>query len=285
LSLWGKGRAVKVDSALEITIFLAVWISSTYILIMSVINNEKEAIQRMHVKLYPNYRPQEEGTYIARTSNETSLTIEQICTAIKNRGCFEGNYGDLIENVRQFFDEMAYQLCDGYVVNTGYFSIHPNIGGTFDSEKEAYDHKKHPISFCLRTRAAMRRLVKHIAVEVDGLADSTGWIDEFTDFNLDSVNGIFLEDNIFKISGHKIKIAGDDPACGVYIVPVNAPAKAAKVTRIAENTTSTIIGRAVSTRQKYNKIEIRTQFSGSDTSLLKTPRTITSHFLIEEARG
>jgi len=251
---------------------------------MLTIKNKDKLEQRIRVKLYPSYRPQTEGTYIARTNNEVSLTIEHICMALKDKGGFTGKYEELIDNVRQFFDEMAYQLCDGYTVNTDYFSIHPNIGGTFDSAKEVHNHKKHPISFHLRARSAMSRLTQHITVEVEGLAENAGWIDEFTDYNLNSVNGIFFVDNIFKISGHRIKIAGDDPTCGVYIVPVNNPSKAVKVTRIAENTPTMIIGRAVRTEHQFNKIEIRTQYTGSDTTLLKTPKTITSHFLIEEAK-
>jgi hypothetical protein len=93
-----------------------------------------------------------EGQYIARTNNEASLTIEQVCAALKNRGGFTGSYDDLIEYIRQFFDEAAYQLCDGFAVNMRYFSVHPNVGGTFNSVNDGHDTKKHPITFRFRTR-------------------------------------------------------------------------------------------------------------------------------------
>ena len=108
---------------------------------MAILNPVKEVLHRIRVKLYPNYLPNVKGAYIARTDNEASLSIEQVCAALKNRGGFSGNYEDLVENVRQFFDEAAYQLCDGYAVNTGYYSVHPNVGGTFNSVAELHDHK------------------------------------------------------------------------------------------------------------------------------------------------
>ncbi|MDR2053711.1 MAG: hypothetical protein LBP80_09875, partial [Treponema sp.] len=85
--------------------------------------------------------------YIARTDSEASLTIEEICAALKNRGGFTGSYDDLVEHVRQFLDEAACQLCDGFAVNAGYFSVHPNVGGTFDKATEGRDTGKHPVLF------------------------------------------------------------------------------------------------------------------------------------------
>jgi hypothetical protein len=50
-----------------------------------------------------------------------------------------------------------------------------------------------------------------------------------------SVNRVFVPGNQFVITGDKIKVAGEDPACGVYMVPVDDPSSALKLTRIAEN--------------------------------------------------
>jgi hypothetical protein len=76
-------------------------------------------------------------------------------------------------------------------------------------------------------------------------------------------NTQFLPENMFAVHGHKIKIAGDDPSCGIYFVPVLDPSKAVKVTRIGDNTSTRITGIAPNTEHARNKIEIRTQFSGS----------------------
>jgi len=250
---------------------------------MAIINNVTEVLHRIRVKLYPNYLPNIEGAYIARTDSEASLSIEQVCAALKNRGGYGGDYEDLVEAVKQFFDEAAYQLCDGFAVNTGYYSIHPNVGGTFNSVTDIHDHQKHPITFRFGARAKLRNLVKNIAVDIEGIADTGGYIDTFTDSEEGSVNGVYVPGNMFAIHGHKIKVEGDDPAVGVYFVPVNDPGRATKVSRIAENTASRVTGIAPTVGYVNSRIEIRTQFSGSGDRLLKAPRTITGTFVLEES--
>jgi hypothetical protein len=90
---------------------------------MALINNITEVLHRIRVKLCTNYLYTAEDKYIARTNNEASLSIEAVCAALKNRGGFTGNYGDLVGHVKQFLDVLAYQFCDGFAVNTGCFSI------------------------------------------------------------------------------------------------------------------------------------------------------------------
>jgi hypothetical protein len=88
---------------------------------------------------------------------------------------------------------------------------------------------------------------------------------------------------MFCITGNKIKVAGDDPNCGIYFVSVNDPNIAVKVDRIGENTGTMITGIAPLTSHNKNKLEIRTQYSGSTAILLKKPRTITSSFVLTKA--
>jgi len=251
---------------------------------MSIISNETEKLHSIKVRLYENYLKSSgvEGDYTARTSSESSLYIDQVCAAMKNRGGFTGNYEVLKENIRQFLDEMAYQLCDGFSVNMKYFSIHPNVGGTFNSINATHNPNMNPITFRFRTLPAMRRLVEYIEVRIDGLANASAWIDSYEDVEADSTNAFYVPGNQFILNGSKIKIAGNDPTCGLYFVPIDDPAKAVKVTRIAENNPSSIIGIAPKTDSTHNRIEIRTQFSGSSTKFLKNVRIITSDFELEE---
>jgi 20S proteasome alpha/beta subunit len=66
-------------------------------------------------------------------------------------------------------------------------------------------------------------------------------------------------------------------------VPVDDPSKAVKVTRIGENSASTVTGIAPDTHCQYNRIEIRTQYTGSAATFLKAPLSIVSEFVLEEA--
>jgi len=70
---------------------------------------------------------------------------------------------------------------------------------------------------------------------------------------------------------------------GLYLVPVERPDARVKITRIADNTPTKITGvLPLSTGYQYNRLEIVTQFAGSGSIQLKTPRTIVSSFTLEE---
>jgi hypothetical protein len=118
---------------------------------------------------------------------------------------------------------------------------------------------------------------------VEGIADVAGYINEFCDTENDSANGVFEPGNQFVLTGSKIKIAGDDPDCGMYFIPVGLSDTPVKVTRIAENSAGKIIGIIPDTAWNDVKIEIRTQFAGSGGNFLKAPRVITSDFQLEHA--
>jgi len=96
-------------------------------------------------------------------------------------------------------------------------------------------------------------------VQVDGLAETSGWIDEFEDVEAEAINTVYVPGDQFVLRGSRIKIAGDDPACGLYFVPSDGSAEAVKVSTFAENTPSTIIGIVPKTNYVYIKLEIRTQ--------------------------
>ena len=245
------------------------------------IRNFGELLHSIHVMLYPNYLPGVKGKYIARTANETVLSIEQICASIKFRGGFTGQYDDLVKHVKQFFDEAAHHLCDGYSINTGYFSIHPEIFGTFNSVTDIHENKKPQINFKLQVKKPLYELSRKINVKVTGMADSRAFIDKYIDTEEKTENSIFIPGNLFCISGNKIKITGNSPDCGVFFVPVEDPAKAVKVARIAENSSSKVIGIAPDTGFRYNRIEIRTRFSGQGSCSLKAPLVITGDFILE----
>jgi hypothetical protein len=246
---------------------------------MALITGINEVLHRIRVKLYPNYLPQIEGAYIARTDNEAALSVEQVCAALRDRGGYTGNFDDLVEHVKEFMDETAYQLCDGFAVNTGYYSIHPNVGGTFNSVKEERDARKHPVTFHFRSRAPLRALAERIKIEIEGLADTQGYIAEFIDVTTDAVNETATPGGIFTVRGDRIKVAGDKPGVGVYFVSAADPSERINVAgHLAENSASKLIGPIPPLSAGEWKIEVITQYTrGTD---LKEPRTIESPFTL-----
>jgi len=239
---------------------------------------------KIRVKLYPNTLPTVEGKYIARTNNQKAMSVEEVCQTLKVRSTYEGDYNSTVKAVKAYLDEVAYQLCDGFSVNAIYFSIHPNIGGTFNSLRDIYNREKNLITFRYRTLSQLSGLTNSIDVEIEGLANVSGYIDEFFDGESKSINDAIAGNELFSITGEKIKVVddGNHPECGIYFVDIKEPFPRFKVQRhLIENTAHKINGLTPMLMGPASyRIEIVTQFSGNTTNFLKEPRTITSDFVL-----
>ena len=167
-------------------------------------------------------------------------------------------------------------------MNFDYFSLYANVGGMFNNPHDSHDREKNPITFRTRILSELSGKAEQIDVEIDGKADTNGYIDEFLDGHTKSVNDIVSAGDQFCVAGHKIKVLDDgtNPNCGVFFVDVNNPSVRLKVTSfLIENSSSKIIGvtPALASAASY-RVEIVTQFAGSNTSLLKEPKTLTGDF-------
>jgi hypothetical protein len=245
---------------------------------MAIVSNINEIMHRIRAKLYPNYLHGVEGSFIARTRAEAPLSIESVCAAAKNRGGFTGNYEDLVEHIKIYLDEAAYQLANGFSVQNGYYSIHPKICGTFGKASDPVDPVKNKIDFSFHTLSRLRELASKITVEIEGVADVTGYIDEVTDIHTGSIDDLLTPGGMLAVGGHKIKTAGDNPDTGVYFVN-KADGSRVKVTEhLAENNVSKVIALIPDSLPAGTyTLEIITQYS-SGSFFLKEPRTVTCPF-------
>ncbi|GHV76375.1 hypothetical protein AGMMS49942_11960 [Spirochaetia bacterium] len=249
---------------------------------MTIVNTVFETLPRVHAKLYPSYLPGQETTFLARDDDEASLSIEETCAALINRGGYPGKLDELVSAVKQFIQELVYQLCSGFSVNTGFFSIHLKIGGSWANVSEPFDPIKHPIGLTLYTHHALREILKHITVEIDGLAPMSAWIAEVIDADTGSVNSGLNPDGDFIIKGHNIKVTKEETGCGLFLLGPILPDTVldeTPVTRFAENTAGKVIARTPSwTAPGEYKLVIRTKFSGGVN--LKEMRTIEAPFTL-----
>ena len=198
---------------------------------------------------------------------------------MKERGGFTGDYDYLVMCVKRFFNEAAYQLCDGFAVDTGFFSVHPVVGGYFDTADGDREPKKHPVTFRFRAREPLLRLAEHIAVEVQR-PSAGGNIDRFLDGESGTVNGTITPGGEFILCGDKIKVAGDNPEVGVYFVSQAEPSVRYKVAkRPLVNTRRKIISRAPPLPTGEYSIEVQTQYTVGGINLHE-PRTVTAGFTV-----
>jgi hypothetical protein len=244
---------------------------------MSVTNDPDEVLHRIRVKLIASNLPGSKDAYYALTANEAELTVEEVAAVMVKRGGFTGNYHDLVTHVKEFMSEIAYQLCDGFTVNAGYFSIHPAVGGLFRYKNE--DPGSHPVQFRFRVRKPLRDLARYITVEVDAGADA-GAIDNFIDVASGETNGRVTPGGIYTVTGRRIKVTGGSPECGVYFLSESDQRQFKAPVKFAVNLSAKVSGIVPPLPAGEYRIAIKTQYTigGID---LKQPRTVTSGFSVK----
>jgi hypothetical protein len=222
--------------------------------------------------LYLNYL-EHGGKYVARARTEKTLTVEQVCTEAVTRGGSDVNYDTMLEAVKAYFDEAFYQLADGFSVENDYFSLHPKIGGTFEHPNEEVDKKKNRVDITIRKRQALREILDRITVELEGVAESTAYIAEVRDVTSGAVDETLTSNGVITVLGSRIKIAGEDETCGLYLVNT-ADGTAEKITgNFVENHPVRLSVQLPVLSAGTYRARIITQYSAG-ASLLKEPRQI-----------
>ena len=232
----------------------------------------KPVMHKIRASLYANLLTDDPNDFSAKVSSERSLNVREICESAVARGGADVPAASMAHAMELFLKEMAYQLCDGYSVNTGYFTATPLIKGVFNDPKEQFDSAKHSVLFQFNQGETLRRELSTVEIEIMGVADSGSVITQVTDMKTGSVNDLLTPGRNLKIAGNKLKIAGDNPNVGVYFVNQSSQARMRVIpTDIVINNPSEVMIVIPSLPKATYRVEIVTQYAVS--SLLKEPRS------------
>ncbi|PJJ66595.1 DNA-binding domain-containing protein [Chryseobacterium geocarposphaerae] len=231
-------------------------------------------LHKIKAYLYDNFLTKDNpNDFIARTVSERSLNVKQICEAAVNRGGADVTAAAMEHATELFLKEMAYQLCDGYSINTGYFTAGTLIRGVFDSPSETFNSDKHTILFQFNQGEKLRAEIPNIEINILGVADSSSIILQVTDVKSGTVNDLLTPGKNLKISGNKIKIAGENPANGIFFVNTSTSTRTqVEINDIVTNNPSELIVVIPDLQPGTYQLEVVTQYSGGS-NLLKEPRT------------
>jgi len=230
-------------------------------------------LHRIRAYLYDNLLTKDNpNDLIARVVSERSLNVQQISEAAVNRGGSDVSATAMQHAVELWFKEMAYQLCDGYSVNTGYFTAGTLIRGVFDSPQETFSAEKHSILFQFNQGEKLRVEIPNIEVQILGLADASATIVQVTDVKTGSVNDLLTPGRNLRISGSKIKVAGTDAANGIFFLDTATQARTAvDPSDIVTNNPSELLVVIPALPAGEYVVEVVTQYTTG--VLLKEPRT------------
>jgi hypothetical protein len=231
-------------------------------------------LHRIRAWLYKNLLTPDPDDYIIRPIPERTLDVKEICETAVARGGADISASAMEHAVNLFHKEMGYQLCDGFSINTGWYTAGPHVRGVANSPKEQYDKEKHTLLFEFHQGSLLRKELENVTVEVLGVADTDASIAQVIDVKTGSVNDLLTPNRNLKIVGHKIKVAGDNEANGIFFVN-KASAERTKVDEsdIVTNNPSEVIVVIPALGAGIYLLEITTQFGSNKKTMLKEPRT------------
>jgi hypothetical protein len=233
-------------------------------------------LHRIKAFLYDNPLTElDVNDYVARVSSEQSLNVKQIAEAACSRGGADISAAAMEHAVNLFLKEMAYQLCDGFSVNVGWFTASVHIKGVFDSPQEHFNPAKHQILFEFHQGTELRNELPSVTVDILGVADSGVSIAQVVDIKTGSVNNLLTPGRNLKITGQKIKVVGNASGVGILFRSQDDPEATVSVPAddiVVNNPSEVIIVIPQLVRDTY-KLEITTQFSKNSNQPLKEPRT------------
>jgi hypothetical protein len=231
-------------------------------------------LHRIKAHLYENVLTKDDpNDYIARVSSERTLNVKQVCEAAVSRGGADISASAMEHAVILWLKEMAYQLCDGYSINTGYFIARAIIHGVFHSIREQFNHSKHSILFAFFQGPELRKELSSVEVEILGPADTGLSILQVTDVKTGSVDDLLTSNRNLRITGNKIKIAGDDEANGIFFINQSTDERTrVDSSDIVTNNPSELLIITPALAAGSYKLEVTTQFGVG--FLLKEPRTV-----------
>lgn len=223
--------------------------------------------------LYDNLLTPDPNDFTARVSSERSLSVADICHSAATRGGADVSDAAMSHAVKLFLKEMAYRLCDGFAVNTGYFTAVPVVRGVFLNPNETFDPQRHTLQFQFTQGELMRREIEDVEVKIMGAAETGLYIGQVEDMKSRTVNEVLTPGFNLRVTGTKLRVVGDKPGVGIFFreTVTNTATKVDEADIVINNPSELMIIIPALPAGTY-QLEITTQYSTGN-KLLKEVRS------------
>jgi hypothetical protein len=209
--------------------------------------------------------------YRAQVVNVASHTQEDIVDRIMRigAGLTRSDIAAVLEAEKQVVVEI---VSDGGAVTTELFNAFPSIQGVFHSAEDAVDGVHQKVKINLHAGTAIRDAAGAVKTKKLPGVVSGVIISSVTDVKTGSQNNLLTPGRNIKIAGAKLKIAGDDPAVGLFFeseaggAPVPVDSSDLVINRPAE-----LIAVIPALAPGVYRLRLVTQYSGG--TQLKHPHT------------
>ena len=223
--------------------------------------------------LYDNLLTPDPNDFVARVSSERSLSVADICHSAATRGGADVSDAAMSHAVELFLKEMAYRLCDGFAVNTGYFTAMPVVRGVFLNPNETFDPQRHTLQFQFTQGELMRREIEDVEIKIMGVAETGLYIGQVEDMKSRTVNEVLTPGFNLRVTGTKLRVVGDKPGVGIFFreTATNTATKVVEGDIVVNNPSELMIIIPALPAGTY-QLEVTTQYSTGN-KLLKEVRS------------
>lgn len=209
--------------------------------------------------------------YSAQTHIVASIDKESIITRMLSRGTLLTRT-DIVAVLNNLEETIVDAILEGNSINFPLFNTSFSISGVFEGALDSFDGNRHKLNINLTKGLLLREAEKRVKLEKTNAVTPLPQIQEIKD----SISGTFNErltpKGVIEIRGYNLKIAGNDPSCGLWFVPELGDEVKADV--FISNKPSNVIAMIPPLSNGRYKVKIVTQYLGSSI-LLKIPKTYT----------
>ncbi|MCT4591573.1 MAG: DUF4469 domain-containing protein [Carboxylicivirga sp.] len=237
-------------------------------------------MSKVSVSLYNNYLTPDPNDQFGRVNLQGSLNNEKIAEEIvKTRTEYDKN---TIISILNRADQIKIEkMAEGFTISTGICHAHIGISGVFNGQTDRFDPNEHRITASFSSSQALRDELKKTQVEITGMASTEPVIGKVIDSFTKAEDSTITPNNVLLIKGDRIKMLGEDPANGVYLIN-QADSTRHQCTQIISNEPKKLMVMVPDVPAGDYVLEVITQFSTTNTPV-KTPRsTQFEHLLIVE---
>ena len=215
-----------------------------------------------------------EKKYTAKSVNSRSYTFDDIVRDLLDyqTGLSSSVIYGVWEGIKHTIEK---RLKEGNSINTELFNVRAGIKGNFESQDDEFSPGRHKIKLNMQPGTVLRRIQNEIKPKKLSPGVIT-IINSVTDIKSGSVDEILAPGNSIRITGKSVKIAGNDPSCGLYFVSSKTSEQPVKVeiSDITVNKPSEIITIVPKLGKGIWKVRVVSQFSKGN-KFLKEPKTQT----------
>jgi hypothetical protein len=218
---------------------------------------------------HPNLLTERQDDFAAQTHSKSSLNMDDIIVLMEKRGSTTTKT-DALAVLNDFHETVKSATISGSTVNTPLFNTSFSITGVFNGAMDSFDPKRHKLNVKISKGTLLRAIEKDIKPRKINVDAPRPHIKEVIDSITGKIDLELTSDGIVVINGYNIKIAGSNPACGLYFV--EADGTEIKATVFVQNDPSRLVAKIPILSEGDCRIKIITQYSGGKD--LKNPKTM-----------